>query len=404
MDSTVSPDNKPIMPHKIRIIVLSLIVVGFFLTLLIFSVLSRLKQHKELLVSSKPTMQIVYTTKPSFSHKVPSLVIPGEVHPYLSTNVYSRISGTLKARYVDIGSVVHSGQLLGLVDAPEMDQDLAAARAQLAQTIQNMNQAKYNYTFAVTSYKRWKITGKGGAIAQQDIDQRQNQYDTAYAAYLASMDAVKTAQANVKRNLDLQAYKRITAPFSGIISQRNVDPGANIVSGGSSTSTNLFMIQQIDKIRIYANAPQTFLPYVKPQMPLKITIPEYPNLSIPGKVFSTSSMLDANTRTMLLQIIVKNSTHKLYPGLYVNVALNADKKFPIMTVADNTIMSTSKGLKVLSLKNNRVHYIFIHPGRNYGSEVEIKSGLKGDETLVENPTDSLKEGQKVKAVALKPED
>ena len=398
MEHSEENNNKDsLISHKTRIFIMGFALVGIFGILLLIGIIPRLIQGKEVAAETKPSIPIVYTTKPSFNRKVPSLDLPGEIRPYLVTSIYARLSGTLKGRYVDIGSKVSSGQLLSTIDVPDLDKELEQAKATLVQSQDIMKQAKYNYEFAQRTYQRWKSTGKGGALAQQDIEQHENDFHVAQAAFQAAQASVKNNVANVQRELALQSYKQIKAPFYGIISQRNVDPGANIVAGGSSTSTNLFTIQQMDKLRVFINVPQSFVPLIKQGMAANITIPEFPGQVFKGKVFSYSSMLDSSSRTMLTQIIVQNPSHKIYPGFYATISINMDKKRAIMTIPDKTIISTNKGLQTITvLPNHRLHYVPFKPGRDYGTEIEIQSGLNGNETLVENPTDSLKEGMLVK--------
>ena len=176
-----SSDNttaKLLIPHKLRMVFMIFVFIAFFVILLLIGILPRIIANKDVMASSKPTLPSVVTAKPSFSHKVPDLVLPGELSPFMFTSIYSRISGLLKTRYVDIGSKVHAGQIIALVDAPDLDRELEQGKATLAQVKQNMNQAKYNYDFAVKSFQRWKVTGRNGAVAQQDIDQRQNNVNT----------------------------------------------------------------------------------------------------------------------------------------------------------------------------------------------------------------------------------
>ena len=158
----------------------------------------------------------------------------------------------------------------------------------------------------------------------------------------------------------------------------------------------------MDKLRVFVNVPQSFVPLIKKGMFANISIPEYPGQIFKGKVFSYSNMLDSSSRTMLTQIIISNPHHKLYPGLYSTVSINVDKERAIMTIPDKTIISTNEGLKVITVQpNHRLHYVSIKPGRDWGTEIEVLSGLTENETLVENPSDSLKEGLLVKASSSK---
>jgi RND family efflux transporter MFP subunit len=400
MSSTLH--TKPIVPHRFRLVLMFLFMFGIFGSLLAFGILPRVAGEKEIMADSKQSPPVVYATTPSFARDVPPLNLPGDVSPYYSTYIYSRISGTLKERSVDIGSQVKEGQVLAVVDVPDLDQQLEQAKAQLLQAQQTMQQTKFSSDFAVLSFKRWKESGQGGAIAQQDIDQRQNDLNVAQANYQAAVAAVTNNEANVKRLEAMESYKQIKAPFSGIISQRNVDPGANIVSGGSSTSTNLFQIEQIDKLRIFVNVPQAFVPFIKPGVAAKITAQEYAGKTFHGEVLSTANMLDPASRTLLTQIIVSNPDHTIYPGLYTNVSFDITKNSRVMTVPDNTIVTGNHGLKVVEiLPDHKLHYLPIQVGRDYGTEIEVKSGLTGHETLVTNPLDSFKDGQTVEVAVAK---
>ena len=389
--------SKPFNWHGVRLTVIILAIIGVFLGLLALGILSRLQAHHERVSVSQNGPIAVYTTTPTLHSHLPPVDLPGEVRPYLVSALYSRVSGILKARYVDYGSHVQAGQILGVVDVPDLDQQLAQARAELQQAQQNLSQAEFNYNFASLTLERWRISGQGGALAQQDIDQRQNAFSVARASYWAARAAVKNSEANVRRLLALESYKTILAPFSGVISQRNVDPGANIVAGGSSTSTNLFTVEQINRLRIFINVPQAFVPAIKPGITARITIPELPNDVFEGRVLSSANALDPASRTLLTQIIVNNKGNKLYPGLYTRVSFNPVGVLPLMMIPDNTIVTANDGLKVVAvMPDHRLHYIPIQVGRDNGTTIEVRSGLTGHEKLVKNPLDTLKEGQPVK--------
>jgi len=387
---------KPLIPHRYRAAILALLVVGFFIALLALGIVPRVIRHSEVMAASKPVLPTVYTTTPSFSHAVPPLSLPGEIQAYYASNIYSRISGTLKMRTVDIGSHVSAGQLLATIDVPDTDQQVLQAKAQLAQAQQGLIQAKANLDFSAISLRRWLAAGKGGALSQQDIDQHRNDYNVQQANYQAAQAAVKSAEANLNRYVALAGYEKITAPFTGIISQRNVDPGANIVAGGSSTSTGLFRIEQIDTLRIYVDVPQAFVPQIKVGMPVQVAVQEFPGQIFTGRVFSTAQMLDPTSRTLLTQIFVPNPNHKLYPGLYATATFISNPNNKMMTVADNTIVTANHGLKVISVTpDNHLHILPIQVGKDYGIEVEVLGGLTGQEKLVTNPLDTFREGQPI---------
>jgi RND family efflux transporter MFP subunit len=306
------------------------------------------------------------------------------MQPYIDAPIFARTSGYLKKWYADIGAEVKSGQLLAEIDAPEVDQQLQQARADLATAEANLNLA------GITA-SRYKDLLKTDSVAQQDVDNATGNLD-------ARKTTAESARSNVKRLEDLQAFEKVYAPFDGMITARNTDIGALIDSGSSGgTSRELFHIAAVSRLRVYVNVPQLESPQIRPGLRAELALTEFPGKRFEGTVVRSSGAIDNSTRTLLTEVDVENSAHLLKPGGYVEVHLKLPSPVNTFTLPVNATIFKSSGLQVAIVKNSKtIALVPIVPGRDFGSDIEVVAGLKGDESVVLNPSDSLTDGATVR--------
>ncbi len=357
------------------------------------------------------------------------VVLPGTLSALTEASIYARAAGYVRKRYVDIGDHVRAGQLLAEIDAPELDQQVAQARAavsqarqQLAQTQSALVQAQAQRDLAKVTAQRYNNLVTRGAVARQDADTQQTNYSSSEAlvsaqeaTVRAGEDNVKQAQANLERVISLQDYKNVRAPFTGIVTARNVDAGALIsntgagqgaspMSTGATPAANgneMFRVAQIDTIRMLISVPQSDAPGIRVGMPADLTVNEFPNRTFNGKVNRTTGSLDPNTRTMLVEVQVPNRDGRLLPGMYAEVHFRAHRDAPPLLVPGDTFITTNAGPQVAILEDapngaKRIHMQPVRIGRDYGTETEIVAGLEGNEMLVVNPGDEVREGAMVR--------
>ena len=322
----------------------------------------------------------VRTTTPKTGGAGQDLVLPGTLQGYTQSPVAARASGYLKRWTTDIGSRVQKGDLLAEIETPEIDQQLSQAIAARAQTAASLALAR-------STMERWEALRKKDAVSQQDLDERRSGHAQAQAN-LASVDA------NIERLRQLGAFKRVTAPFAGVITRRNVDVGDLIDAGGGSGRA-LFVLTQTDPLRIYVNVPQSYAQVVKSGQAVKISQPELAGRSFEGKIARTAASIDAATRTMQVEIGLSNPDNALLPGAYVLVSLPVAAG-STLTMSTNALLLRSSGPQVAVVdQNRRVHLKPVKIGRNYGQTVEVLEGVGPNDRLVQNPSDSLAENDQV---------
>jgi RND family efflux transporter MFP subunit len=417
---------------RFRMIILGIgaVMVG----LLAIGILPRLQRHTELNAAAqeaKSDLLSVNTVTPHRALAKADITLPGNIQAVKETTVYARMDGYLSQRYVDIGDRVEAGQLLAEIDSPETDRELDQALANLAQTraahaqaVANLEQSKASALQAQTtsnfnrvSSDRWQSLQQQGAVARQDFDEKKAAYDASAANVKAaksvinanqsnvesSMANIKASEANVERIQATQSYKRITAPFSGVITARNIDTGALITAGsGGSNAVWLYKVAQPNTLRIFIDLPQTYVDSIRPGQEAQILVRELPKRVFVGKVTRTASALDTTSHTLRTEVQVNNPDLKLLPGMYAQVKFILNRAAPPLMVPANAIVVRADGPQVAIVgADQKVHYQKVAIGRDYGTEVEIASGLQGNEQLVVNPTDDVVEGVKVQAVAVK---
>lgn len=348
---------------KILLPILLLVAVFVF-----FGVLPRIRNAQELRAEAnaeKNRETMVNAVLLKQGSDTTGLTLPGQIQPYRQTLLYARTQGFLRRWYVDIGAKVKQGQLLATIDAPELDQDIARATAD-----QQLAQANLD---------RLESVQLPGAIAKQDIDTRRS--------------GVAVAQANLRRLQALKALQNINAPFSGVITTRNAEVGT-LVSPGSGQP--LFTLSELGSLRVFVDVPQTYFQMVKIGMPATVTVPEL-GKTLRGKVVRTSGTLRSDSRTLLTEVLIPNPNTAIPSGLYGSVKFDMVGGSGPVLIPANALVVTPDGPRVVIVEaGDRVRFVSITLGRDYGTTIEVTGGLTGQERVITNPNDRLREGQKVR--------
>jgi RND family efflux transporter MFP subunit len=340
---------------------------------------------------------------------VGELILPGNIQAVTEAPILARAEGYIKQRYVDIGDRVAAGQLLADVEAPDLDQQVHQAQAAVVQAESDLERAnaaleqgKANESIAELTAKRWANLVQRGAVSKQDNDQYQAQYQAQVANVKALERAVDAAKANITasqaslgRLTEMQGYLKVRAPFAGVVTLRNVDVGTLVNNG----NTMLFRIAQTNLLRTYLNVPQASADDVHVGQMASVATPELPERKFSGAVTRTANALDPSSRTLLVEVQVPNQEGKLLPGMYVEVDLHLPRKDPPLLLPSDTLSVRPEGTMVAVVApDNAVHFHHVVVGRDYGSNIEILSGLDAGQRVIANPNDSVQEGVKVHPV------
>lgn len=329
-----------------------------------------------------PTVSVINLAA---SRKSDNLVFPGNVQAFDSAPIYARVSGYLKKWYVDIGSPVKAGQLLAEIDVPDQDQQLAQAKADLATAVANQR-------LSAQTAKRWNSLAKANAVAPQDVDEKNG--DLA-----AKNAAVASAKANVDRLNDLTNFKRITAPFDGVVTSRATDVGA-LVTVGTPTTTPLFTVADDSKVRIYVNVPQNYSAQIRPGMKATFTVSEYPSEIFSATLMATAGSVDMQSGTVLMQLQADNTDHRLKAGDYAQIKFNLPATADTIQLPASALVFGDNGTAVAIVgADNRVVVKPVTITRDLGTSVEIASGLSKHDRVIDNPPDSLRQGDEVRVTA-----
>jgi RND family efflux transporter MFP subunit len=357
------------------------IVVAIVISGILPRINARAALDKETAEMAIPTVSVV---RPKRGAPAQEVVLPANVQAYIDAPIYARTNGYLKRWYADIGAHVKAGQLLAEIETPEVDQQLRQARADLATAQANLNLSQ------ITA-NRYEDLLKTDSVSKQETD-------NAAGDFAAKQATVQSAQANVRRLEELQAFEKIYAPFDGVITARNTDIGALIDSGSSGGSrTELFHIAQPDKLRVYVNVPEAYSQAAKPGLMANLVLSEFPGRLFPGTLVRTAEAIDQSTRTLLVEIRVNNPTGTLLSGAYAEVHLKLPTATSALILPVNTLLFRSEGLRVAALTDGK--HAELKPitlGHDFGSEVEVVAGLTGDESIIVNPPDSIVSGEEVR--------
>ena len=378
------PTPRPPVPRGLRrtgvvVLILAVVVVAFGL-------ISRAAQNSRLqALTEAQAMPNVAVVAPSDAANHGGLDLPGRLEAYIRAPIYARVPGYLKSWKYDIGSKVKAGDVLGEIDTPDLDQQLQQARAAL-------KVAEANAKLAEITAKRWQSLSGTDAVAKQDVDQRTFTWN-------ASIAQVRAAQANVDQLIAEEGFKRLVAPFDGIVTARATDIGA-LINVGSSGGAQLFVVSETRKLRIYVNVPQNEVPAVPSGTPATITVPEHPGKTYSGTVEASAQSVDPSTGTTLMQIIVDNSDGEMSPGDYAGIHLRVAGTGNLLSVPASAMIFDARGLSVATVdSNNRMLIKHVTIARDLGPTVELSSGLSPDDHVVVNPPDGANSGDEVRVIS-----
>jgi RND family efflux transporter MFP subunit len=361
----------------------------------IFGIVRRVHANTELVrytdANAAPPVSL---EQPVFEKDAREIVLPGNIQAFTLAPIYARTTGYVKSWSHDIGSHVRKGDLLAVIETPELDQQLDQAKADLATAVSNAALAK----LTADRYR--------GLIAQNAVSQQDT--DNAVALLEARNTEVNSAQANVHRLEELQSFERIVAPFDGVITARNLDIGQLVTPAGSTTtpgsgtvsgSKEIFDLSAIGTLRVFINVPQIYAPDAKNGVTATLTLPQYPGRTFRGKLVRSSSAVDPATRTLLAEVDVDNRSGELLPGSYAEVHLNVSTNVPALIVPVSALILEPDGLHVATVDaTNHAHIVRVTEGRDSGSTMEILGGLAPGQSIIANPPDSLTDGELVRVV------
>jgi RND family efflux transporter MFP subunit len=351
-----------------------------------YGLVSRAAQNSRLReLTEAQALPNVAVETPSSSENQSGLDLPGRLQAFIQAPIYARVPGYLKDWKHDIGAKVKAGELLAEIETPDLDQQLMQARADL-------NVAEANAKLAEITAKRWQALAGTDAVAKQDVDQRTFTWN-------ADLAQVKSAQANVDRLAAEAGFKRLVAPFDGIITARETDVGA-LINAGATGGAELFVVSETRKLRVYVSVPQNSVPSVTPGTVATIVVPEHPGKVYTGTVEASAQAVTPSTGTTLMQIIVDNAAGELMPGDFASVHLDIKAVGPVLSVSSSALIFDARGLSVATVgTDNRVLVKPVTVERDLGAVIEIASGLGAGDLVIQNPPDGIVTGALVNVVA-----
>jgi RND family efflux transporter MFP subunit len=368
-----------------RGIVISIIVLAVVAAIVVSGIVPRIRAKDALRVETDElAIPIVDIIHPKPGAPQSEIILPGNMQAFIDSPIYARTNGYLKKWYVDIGARVKTGQLLAEIETPELDRQLDQARSDLKTAQANLNLSQI-------TEQRYEELKNTEAVSKQDVDNAHGDYEAKYAM-------VASAESNVKRLEQLQSFEKIYAPFDGVITARNTDIGALIDSGAAGgTAKELFHLASMQTLRVYVNVPEQYSQVAKPGLSADITLAEFSGRRFKGKLVRTADSIDAASRTLLVEVDVDNSSAVLLPGAYASVHLKLPAKNLAFLLPVSSLIFRSEGLQIATVHNgNEVTLLPIALGRDFGTEVEVVSGLTESDLVITNPPDSLVSGEKVR--------
>jgi len=385
-----------------------------FLVFFAIGVIPRVRNTRALASAAEDArnaVPAVYVFQPTAATDV-GLTLAATTQAFQDSIIYARTSGYLKRRFVDIGDGVKAGQLLAEIESPEVNAQLRQAQADLLQSEKTLDLQIANRDLAKVTMDRYVAADAEKAVAVEAVDQSVATYRTAQASVAAAEATVESNRATVQQYVDLTSFQRVVAPFGGTVIQRNVDVGALITAGSPTNNTavaptnpsgapnGLFEVAQIDKLRVFVNVPQVFAPNVRPGLQVKVKVRGHLDEPVAASVTRTASALDPETRTLLTQVDIPNPSGRLLPGMFVYVDFQIAPSGTRWRVPATAVVFDTQGTRVATVApGNSIRFQHVELGRDFGDSFDIQAGLHGNETIVAQPTVSLKEGQVVRPMA-----
>jgi RND family efflux transporter MFP subunit len=378
-----SPGNVATQHRPRRGWIIGLIVFLVFAGILVSGILERIHTSAALRGETAdmavPTVSVVAPKRASPSQEI---TLPGNVQPFTQSPIFARTNGYLKRWYFDIGAHVKKGELLAVIDSPEVDQQLQAARS-------NLLTAQANLELATITKDRYQGLKKTNAVSQQDVD-------NAVGTYNANKAIVEADQAVVEQYSALVSFEKVYAPFDGVITARNTDIGDLINAGSNANArTDLFHMAQPGVLRVYVNVPEEYSQATTTGLTADLTLAEFPGRTFTGKLVRTAEAINYTTRTLLAEVDVNNPSGQLLSGAYAEVHFKVPGHASTYILPVDTLLFRKEGLNVAIVENGKAKLVPVMPGRDFGNTIEIISGLQGNESVISSPPDSIVAGEKV---------
>jgi len=341
----------------------------------------------------------VATVAPKQGVSGQQIVLPGDIEAWFEAPIYARVSGYLKTWYFDFGAHVQKGQLLAEIDAPDLDAQLAAAKARLASAEAQVKVRDAERNFAETTYTRWRESPKG-VVSEQETEAKKAEYGSANARYKAAQAEANVNQSQVDQLTALEAFKRIVAPFDGIVTQRNTDVGALINAGsgvGAGNGPQLFRVADVHEMRVFVQVPQEMSAGMRAGLTADLVLPQYPEKIFKAVVSTTSESINKTSRTLLVELHADNTDNLLQPGTFSQVRFNLADNPGALRIPTSALIFREDGAQIAILgPGNKVELKTVKLGRNLGTEFEVLSGIALSDMVINSPPDSLSYGEVVK--------
>ncbi|SAL47027.1 efflux RND transporter periplasmic adaptor subunit [Caballeronia humi] len=380
-------DARPPRPRARRFLVPA-ILLGVAAALLAAGIVPRMEAQNALAAQTNvQAAQIVSVIVPRQAPATQELLLPGAVTAFSDTAVFARTSGYIQHWYADIGAHVNKGQVLADIQTPELDAQLQQARADEAT-------AQANFNYAKATSQRWQDMLKTQSVSQQDAD-------TKSGDMLAKRAMLQSAQANVRRLTELVSYEKVVAPFDGVVTARNVDVGALVTAGGApglgASAGELFHVAQRDTLRVFIDVPQSDAPYVSLSTRAYLTVQQYPGRQFAAQVARNSGAMDPESRTLRVEVDVDNRDGALLPGAYAQVHLALENSRPALDLPVSALLFRPNGVTIATVdQNSRTQLKTVAIGRDFGTHVEVLTGLQATERVIDNPGDAMTSGEPVR--------
>jgi RND family efflux transporter MFP subunit len=394
------PDTRPNKiaspPGKSRWVAIIAVLVA--LGIAVSGILWRRQQESEVAKwTAELAVPSVATVSPKQGVTGQQTSLPGDIEAWFEAPIYARVSGYLKEWHFDFGAHVEKGQLLAEIDAPDLDAQLAAAKAKLNSAEAQIKVREAERNFAETTYTRWRDSPKG-VVSQQETEAKKAEFGSADARYKASIAEANVTQSEVDRLTALEAFKRILAPFDGIVTSRTTDVGALINAGsGASAGPQLFRVADVHEMRVFVQVPQEVSSNMRAGLTAEMTLPQYPDKTFKAVVSTTSEAINKTARTLLVELHANNTDNLLQPGTFAQVRFNLADAPGTLRIPTSALIFREDGPQVAILApGDKVDLRSIKLGRNLGTEFEVLAGLSASDTVINSPPDSLSQGEEVR--------
>lgn len=339
-----------------------------------------------------PSVSVVL---PQHAAEGSQVVLPGNIEAWFQAPIYARVNGYLQKWYFDLGAHVKAGQVLATIDTPDLDAQFTAAQADLNASRANVQVAQAAMDFAKTTYARWRDSPKG-VVSMQETESKKEGYASALARYDAAVAGVKSGEGAVARLRALEQFKRIVAPFDGIVTVRNTDVGDLINAGSGAGGQQLFQVADMHRMRVFVQVPQAMSAGITAGMSADLDLPQYPGRKFQAVVATTAGAINPSARTLLVELYANNPAGQLQPGTYADVHFNLPANPDVLSIPTTALVFRRDGLQVAVVgPNGRVQLRSITLGRNLGNTVDVVTGLSASDRVIDSPPDSVADGELV---------